>query len=170
MSGQLWIYAAIASVLPILAIIVAIRRHRAGLPVSPAAQPAPLPPERFNQPEELHERVNELREELGPQILPSLLKAALSDLERHLAVFDKPGQPEDEDRRRALHSFVGIVDTVGCSSLAQSGRELQERQRLGDPSPDQQRAFLTQIRLLHAEISTLLEQELSGAESPHSGG
>lgn len=142
-------------------------RRAAGFARRAAGPPAP---ERFNQPEELHERVNELREELGPQILPSLLKAALSDLERHLAVFDKPGQPEDEDRRRALHSFVGIVDTVGCSSLAQSGRDLQERQRLGDPSPDQQRAFLSQIRLLHAEISTLLEQELSGAESPHSGG
>lgn len=170
MYWSFWII--VAAILGLAVVTAIVLRKRKPVP-APPPQPEPASPPkpvRFAQPEELRNKISELRAEIGDEILPSLLKAADSDLERHLAIFDTPGNALDEDRRRALHSFVGIVETIGCTSLAETCRELQDRQQQGDTATQLEAEVLDQVRLLRAEIAMLLSGEIQGGTAPQSGG
>ncbi|WP_411958437.1 hypothetical protein [Paracoccus homiensis] len=167
MSGTAWFLVLVAAGLAGAVACLGLRRRAAPPPAQ--ADAPPIEPARLHYPEELHQRIAEMRNELGPDTLPALLHAAISDLDRHLTVFDTVDDPQDETRRRALHSFIGILDTVGCSSLAERCRQLQDRHHSGDQAPQQQAEILEQVRLLRAEILDLLSRDFQGAAAPQSG-
>lgn len=125
-------------------------------------------PPRFAQPDELHAHLQVLRGELGAKVVPSLLRAALSDLDRHLAV--AASDAAEAEQRRAMHSFIGILDTFGCHTLSGQCRILHEQRREGQVDGQLQRQVLDQIALLRAEIAALLEQEAAASAAEPAGG
>ncbi|WP_282603267.1 hypothetical protein [Paracoccus sp. PARArs4] len=145
---MIWILLAAATALALGAAIVLRRR--------PVATPEPVE-RRFAHPEELQSRIEELSGEVGPMVVPQLLRAASDDIGRNLALLEAPAT--EEETRRGLHSLIGILDTIGCVTLADSYRALQDDFRTGGMDEGRRNEALTETRLLRAELDALTRPE-----------
>ncbi|MBU2958862.1 Hpt domain-containing protein [Paracoccus sp. 1_MG-2023] len=157
---MIWGILGLAVILVAAAFVLCARK-----PMVPVERPAPA----LRHLGELHDRIRELQSELGEKVVPSLLRAAISDLDRHLGAMAEPETPDGGEQRRAIHSFIGILDTVGCSSLAERCRELQDQRRAGEADPELQCDVLEQVRLLRAELKAAVDRIESGDQPPTGG-
>ncbi|GGB00765.1 hybrid sensor histidine kinase/response regulator [Allosediminivita pacifica] len=152
---------------------------RRGEPVETAATAVALQdtaapasaPEQFEETDDLRARVAGLFSEFGPEVAGDMLRAALSDLDRHLVTLEAEtptvtDEPPRDQRRRALHSVSGISATLGCPGFAARCRALESLDDARAEAPSDFRALTDVIRSFHAELSRLLSdmapEKLSG--------
>ncbi|MBT9383022.1 response regulator [Pseudooceanicola sp. CBS1P-1] len=140
----------------------------------PVRAPAPTPEgakrECFVESEALKARITEMREEFGDTIVPTMLNAALSDLDRHLGAFSRamesdPADVEAETWRRAFHSVVGIAGTLGCTGLSARSRALEQMGDAWGQAPEEVRRLHKDLGLMRDQVVILMSGE-DGAEAP----
>jgi PAS domain S-box-containing protein len=131
----------------------------------------PIPSGSFAESAAIRERLAELRLYLGAETLPGLLRAGISDLERHRAViaaFQESGTGDREVLERSFHSLVGVANTLGCGLFAEEARQLETDAASLPPDRADIAALIGQITLLSRDLSHHLSdiEESLRAESP----
>ena len=129
----------------------------------------------FEEADQLRSRVAELFSEFGAEVAGDMLRAALSDLERHLGTLEAEtptvtDEPPRDQRRRALHSVSGISATLGCPGFAARCRALEALDNARAEAPEDFRALTDAIRSFHAELDRLLAEAAPDTEAKRSGG